>query len=314
MKNKYYIQDILPFILEGDSIEGAKSETVYFDNVASSSQITPTSLDWINQSNPKKQSLFGQSIASIIICDREIEIDKILFEERCIILADDPKHTFASIANSIFKSVVKAGIHVSAVVSPGAIIHETAHVGPLAFIGKSEVGEGSIIHGGCCIYDNVRIGNNVIIHGGTVIGADGFGYVRNNKNELIKFPHLAGVIIEDNVEIGSNTSIDRGSLSDTIIMEGAKIDNLVHIAHNVVIGRRSAIIANSMIGGSTIIGNDSWIAPSVSILEQKEIENDTLIGVGSVVTKNIPNGETWTGSPARPIKEFIRIQAKLKSL
>jgi UDP-3-O-[3-hydroxymyristoyl] glucosamine N-acyltransferase len=314
MKKKYYVHDILPFLLDGDAIVGNNSDEIYFDNITSSKNVNSTSLDWINQSKQNKQSIFEQSRADIVICDREIQIDDKLLKNKCIILADDPKHTFANVANSIFNSEVISGIHNSAIVSKDAVIHSTASIGPLACIGDSEIGEESVIHAGCIIYDNVRIGKNVVIHAGTVIGADGFGYIRNNNNELVKFPHVAGVIIGDNVEIGSNTSIDRGSLSDTIIMDGAKIDNLVHIAHNVVIGRNAAIIANSMIAGSAKIGNNAWVAPSASILEQLEIGKNVLVGVGAVVTKNIPEGETWTGSPAKPLKEFIRIQGKLKSL
>lgn len=138
--------------------------------------------------------------------------------------------------------------------------------------------------------------------------------MRNEKGELEKFPHLAGVIIEDNVDIGSNTSIDRGALSDTIIRQGAKIDNLVHIAHNVIVGRHSTIIANAMIAGSTKIGDFSWVAPSASVLQQLTIGTRVTIGVGSVVTKNVPDEETWTGVPARPLKEFVAIQNKLKNL
>jgi len=147
-----------------------------------------------------------------------------------------------------------------------------------------------------------------------VIGADGFGYQRNDKGEFEKFPHIGGVVIKDNVEIGSNTSIDRGALGNTIIEEGAKIDNLVHIAHNVKVGKHSAVIANSMIGGSTIIGDYSWVAPSVCMRDQISTGNNVTIGLGAVVLKSIPEGETWTGSPAKPLAEFLELQKKLKKL
>ena len=122
------------------------------------------------------------------------------------------------------------------------------------------------------------------------------------------------MIIEDFVEVGSNTSIDRGSLGNTIIKEGAKIDNLVHIAHNVIVGKSCLVIANSMIGGSTIIDDFSWIAPSASILNQVKIGKNVTVGMGAVVTKSIPDGETWTGVPAKPMQEFLEIQKKIKAL
>jgi UDP-3-O-[3-hydroxymyristoyl] glucosamine N-acyltransferase len=118
-------------------------------------------------------------------------------------------------------------------------------------------------------------------------------------------------VIEDRVEIGSNASIDRGTLSNTIIGEGAKIDNLVHIAHNVHIGKHAAVIAHAMIGGSTEIGDYTWIAPSAALMNGLHIGRQATVGLGAVVTKDIPDYETWTGVPAMPLKDFVAIQRKL---
>jgi UDP-3-O-[3-hydroxymyristoyl] glucosamine N-acyltransferase len=153
-----------------------------------------------------------------------------------------------------------------------------------------------------------------MIHAGSVIGADGFGYSRNDDGELEKFPHIGSVVIEDRVEIGSNTSVDRGTLSNTVIREGAKIDNFVHVAHNVVIGKHAAVIAHAMIGGSTEIGDYGWIAPSAALMNGLHIGKGATVGLGAVVTKNIPDNETWAGVPAMPLKEFVAIQKKMKEL
>src|SRR5690606_230154 len=123
---------------------------------------------------------------------------------------------------------------------------------------------------------------NVTINAGTVIGAEGFGYQRNENGEFEKFPHIGGVIINDNVDVGSNTSIDRGALGNTIIGEGAKIDNLVHIAHNVKVGKHAAVIAHAMIGGSSVIGDYSWVAPNSAIRDQISIGNRVTVGLGAV--------------------------------
>ena len=144
--------------------------------------------------------------------------------------------------------------------------------------------------------------------------SNGFGYSRNEEFEFEKFPHVGGVIIEDNVEIGANTCIDRGALGNTVIKTGTKIDNLVHIGHNCVIGKHCAIIANSMLGGSVVIKDYSWIAPSASILNQLSIGEKVTIGLGSVVNKSVPDGETWMGVPAKPLKEFADIQKAMKKL
>jgi UDP-3-O-[3-hydroxymyristoyl] glucosamine N-acyltransferase len=147
----------------------------------------------------------------------------------------------------------------------------------------------------------------VIIHAGTVIGADGFGYERNDGGELEKFPHLGHVVLEDNVEVGSNTCIDRGTLGDTIIREGAKIDNLVHIAHNVVVGRHAVVIAHAMIGGSTRIGDYAWVAPCACVRDVVSIGDRAMIGLGAVVVRDVPDGATVMGIPARPVDEYKKI-------
>ena len=314
MAVKYYIEDIIPFLLEEDQKIGRKSKDIFFTNVVASKHINESSLDWINPSNPKKQKLFNCSKAKIIICDKSIKVTKDVMEKKCIVRANDPKHTFANIVNNIFVEEKKCGVHETAFVSPEAKLHKTAYIGPFTYIGKAIIGEDTHIHGNCFIYDHVKIGNKVIINAGTVIGSEGYGYVKNKKNNMIKFPHVSGVSIGNNVEIGSNTSIDRGSLSDTIIMDGAKIDNLVHIAHNVVVGKNSAVIANAMIGGSTIIGDNAWIAPSVSILEQLEISKEVIVGVGSVVTKDVAPYSVVAGVPAKTIKmrEDTTTEVRLK--
>jgi len=162
-----------------------------------------------------------------------------------------------------------------------------------------EIGEGTKIYANVTIYKDVKIGKNCIIHSGAVIGTDGFGYEQEADGSRFKIAHLGGVIIGDNVEIGANTCIDRGTLSDTIIEDGVKIDNLVHIAHNVHIKKNVVIIANAMIAGSVIIGEGAWIAPSSSIREGKKIGDGALVGLGSVVIKDVPIGSTVMGVPAK---------------
>jgi UDP-3-O-[3-hydroxymyristoyl] glucosamine N-acyltransferase len=144
----------------------------------------------------------------------------------------------------------------------------------------------------------------VIIHAGTVIGADGFGYERNEDGTFEKFPHLGGVVIEDDVEIGANACIDRGTLAPTRIREGAKIDNLVHIAHNVDVGRHAAVIAHAMIGGGTRIGDYGWVAPCACLRDGIVIGTRSTVGLGAVVTKSIGDDATVMGAPARGASEY----------
>jgi len=310
---KYSIDDIKKIIGNNILIVGDINKK-YFSNIRKSDEVNEDSLDWINSDKANKQTLFELSKARVIICDKQIAISEEIKKKKCVIVVENPKLTFLRIANTLFVKRLSFGIHKMTNIDSEADIGENVSIGSFASIGKCKIGKNTIIHSNCNIYDGVIIGENVIIHSGTVIGADGFGYVRNERDEFEKFPHISNVIIEDDVEIGANTCIDRGSLGPTIIKRGAKIDNLVHIAHNVVIGQHTAVIANAMIAGSSRIGNFSWVAPSAAVLEQLAIGSKTTIGVGAVVTKNVPDGETWTGIPARPISEFIDLQKKLKRL
>ncbi|PQQ29158.1 UDP-3-O-(3-hydroxymyristoyl)glucosamine N-acyltransferase [Photorhabdus hindustanensis] len=178
------------------------------------------------------------------------------------------------------------------------------------------IGHNVVIEDGCIIHDNVQIEHNVVIHSGTIIGSnsriranssiggDGFGFERTEEGTPIRFPHLGGVIIGENVEIGSNTCISRGTLSDTIIEDYAKIDNLVHIAHNCHIGRGAFIIACAEISGGVHIGNNAWVGPNASIIQKKNIGNSSLIGIGAVLTKDVPDSTVFAGNPAKKIRDI----------
>lgn len=306
------VEEIIPLLDVDDKVLGSKH--YFFNNVQPAESINEESLDWVNPKKKNKSEYINTSKAKIIICDSSVEISEDLTKSKCIIIVENPKLTFLRIVNKFFGKEIKYEIHPSAIIHKDASIAKNCYIGPFNYIGNCEIGEGTIIQANCYINDNVTIGKNVIIQAGSVIGNDGFGYQRNKDGALEKFPHIGGVIIKDNVEIGSNSSIDRGALGYTIIEEGAKIDNLVHISHNVKVGKHCVIIANTVIGGSTVIGDYAWLSPSVSILDQLVIGKKVIIGVGAVVTKNIPDNETWTGSPAMPFKDFLALKRKLNKL
>lgn len=286
----------------------------FFNNAMPIDQANDYSIVWIKSGLKNYKEIISNSKAKIIICDSNLDFESINELDKIFIIVENPKLEFTKTIKYFFVKEQIWLIHESAIIHPEAILKGKVFIGPNTYIGKSTIEEGTVIHGNCFIYDNVYIGNNVKINANTVIGSEGFGYAKNENGEFEHFPHIGGVIIEDNVDIGSNTSIDRGSLGNTIIKTGVKIDNLVHIAHNVVIGKHSVVIANSMIGGSVIIDDYSWISPSVSLINQIKIGKNTLVGMGAVVTKNIPDNETWVGSPAKIINEFVEQQKKLKNL
>ncbi len=309
----YSLKDI-ESLLETDFEIIRRSNDIVFTNVRPINEAAEDSLVWAKNSLKEAEKVIRSTKSKIIICSKTLYDEQLRDIDKCFVLVKDPRLTILRIIDSLFSKKIQYGIHPSAVIHSEAKIHSNAYIGPLTYIGISTIGEGTIIYGNTHIYDNVNIGKNVTIHAGSVIGADGFGYQRNEDGVFEKFPHVGGVIIDDDVEIGANTCIDKGGLGNTHIQLGAKIDNLVHIAHNVIVGKHSAVIANAMVGGSTIIDDFSWVAPSVSLINGIRIGRKVTVGMGAVVTKNIPDGETWTGIPARPLEEFLKQQAKIKNL
>jgi UDP-3-O-[3-hydroxymyristoyl] glucosamine N-acyltransferase len=302
---KIKVKEIQYLLNDSDQVVGSTEH--YFTNVQTSDMINEESLDWINPLKNNKQEYLCNSKAKVIICEKQLSIPEAIRNNKCLIMVDNPKLTFIRIANEYFVQINEYGIHPTAIVHPDAVISEQCYIGPFTYIGKSKIGDETIIYGHSYIYDNVTIGNYVIIKPGAVIGADGFGYERNEKDELEKFPHIGGVIIQDNVEIGAHACIDRGGLGYTIVEEGVKIDNMVHISHNVRVGKHSAVVSNVTIGGSTVIGDYSWIGPSSVLKDQIRIGIRSTVGMGAVVTKNIPDNETWAGQSARPLSRFTKI-------
>jgi len=249
-------------------------------------------------------SLIEKSRASVIICDTSIPSIIVKSNDKTLIAVSNPRLWFIRCLNAFFPSQAKRGIHPTAIIGKNCQLGKNTYIGPYACIGDDVIiGSGTKIYGGVHIFDKVRIGKNVVIKSGSIIGFDGFGYERNEEGILERFPHRGSVVIEDDVEIGANTCIDRGTLSDTVIGCGTKIDNLVHIAHNVVIGRNCVIVCLSCIGGGARIGDGAWIAPLACIRDGISIGHHSIVGMGAVVTKHVKDYDVVAGVPARSIKK-----------
>jgi UDP-3-O-[3-hydroxymyristoyl] glucosamine N-acyltransferase len=200
---------------------------------------------------------------------------------------------------------------------PGdAIIGDACQLHSGTRVGRNvAIGDRTIIYPNCVIYGNVVIGSDCIIHSGTVIGSPGFGYVADENGEHINFPQIGSVVIEDLVEIGANCTIDRGALGETRIGAGTKIDNLVQIAHNVQIGKRVIIAAQSGIAGSSIVEDDVVIAGQVGIADHVRIRAGAVIGAKSSVFPNkILAKGVWSGIPVQPVDAYRRQHAHLKGI
>lgn len=230
--------------------------------------------------------------SAIVLIDQNLLCDEIDHG----ILSSSPRLDFARALNILDKQV---GFEWS---SDVADIHPTAKIGQFCVIGHGvKIGANTVICNNVTIGDEVEIGQNCRIKSGAVIGEEGFGFERDDEGSPIRLPHIGTVVIGNDVEIGSLTTVCRGTLSNTVISNGAKIDDHVHIAHNVIVGSNSFVIACAEISGGVKIGERAWIAPGASVLNQLAIGDDAIIGLGAVVVKSVPASSTVAGNPAKPL-------------
>jgi UDP-3-O-[3-hydroxymyristoyl] glucosamine N-acyltransferase len=253
-----------------------------------------------------------------------------------LIRSKNPKLAFAQIAKLLIPPKNKTPkIHSTAIIDSTVTIGKDVSIDAFCFIGRNSkvgdnshlyagvkigdevnIGNNSILYPNVFIDDNSQIGNNVILNSGVVIGTDGFGYVKDDlENRYIKFPQIGHVVIEDDVEIGANSCVDRGALGITRIGEGTKIDNLVQVAHNVDIGKRVVIAAQTGISGSVTIEDDCVIAGQVGFADHTTIKKGAIIGAKSAVFPGkIVRKGVWSGIPVQPMNDYKKQNAYIRSL
>ena len=223
-------------------------------------------------------------------------------DEGNYIKCENPKKIFFQILQRYFTERQRPEIATDAVVLTKRI-GKNVSIGHGCYIGAQvEIADNVVIGNHVSIESPAIIGQGSIIHSGVIIGADGFGYYKDG-NEYGKVPHLGGVKVGQNVEIGANTCIDRGTMEDTVIEDGVKIDNLCHIAHNVKIGKNSLVIAMSMLAGSSVIGEHCYVAPGAMVMNQIMVGANSLVGMGAVVTKDVASGKVVAGVPAKVLRD-----------
>src|SRR5579859_429901 len=281
--------------------------------------------DLIYVESAKHAARAAASTSSCVVAPEGVAL-----QGRTVLRASQPKVAFAKAAALVLgRAPIATGIHPTAVIAPLARVSPTAGIGPFAVIGEdarigdgTQVGAHSVIGAGAWIgddcrihprvtlYARVRIGHRVEIHSGAVIGADGFGYAHGD-GRYWKFPQAGIVQIADDVEIGANTTIDRGSLDDTRIAEGVKLDNLVHIAHNCQIGAHTVMAAQAGLSGSCDFGKNAVVGGQAGFGEQCYLEEGAVIGgqAGVLGGKTIRAGQTVWGTPARPLEKFKEVFA-----
>ena len=261
--------------------------------------------------------LVKEPIAGIGITQLKVSNPYLAFAKLLELFYLQPAEPVGISENAVVSDKAKVGKDVS--IFPFAYVADDVSIGdgtaihPYVFIGKSStIGENCIIHPHVTVRENVRIGDRVIIHSGTVIGSDGFGYVFEEGRHH-KIPQVGGVIIEDDVEIGSNVSIDRATTGNTTIGKGTKIDNLVQIGHNVRIGANSILVAQVGIGGSAEIGDYVTLAGQVGVADHTRIESGTMLGAQSGIMGYVPKG-AYSGTLAIPHKDWLKAQAVFAKL
>jgi UDP-3-O-[3-hydroxymyristoyl] glucosamine N-acyltransferase len=258
--------------------------------------------DVIMWASAKNQTKLKFVQCGTIICPN---IDPSDISEKCnYLISSNPRHAFQLVLTHYFAPKVEY------TVAKSAKIHPTAKLSSDIFIGENVV-----IESGVEIASNTIIGHNTVIHSNTkihqyvtignncVIGGVGFGYEKDENGQYVLLPHIGNVVLEEHVEIGNCTTIDRAVMGSTRLSKNVKVDNLVHIAHGVQIGENSLIIANAMIGGSTIIGENVWIAPSSSLINKIEVGNNVVVGMGAVVLKSAPDSSVIIGNPGKPLEK-----------
>jgi UDP-3-O-[3-hydroxymyristoyl] glucosamine N-acyltransferase len=281
-------------------------------------------------SNSKYEPLLGLTQAGVVLVPRQMSCPG-----KTLIRVDNPSLSFTQVVNHLLKDAPDykpRGIHPTAVIAPGTKLGRDVAVGAFTVIE-----DGAQIASGCCIYphgyvghevhlgkdcliypqvvlrEKVVLGNRVIVHSGTVIGSDGYGYVAVDGRHM-KIPQVGTVAIEDDMEIGANVTIDRARFDKTVIGEGTKIDNLVQIAHNVVIGKHCLVVAQSGIAGSTKLGHYVILAAQSGLVGHLEIGDGAVVAAQSGVSKSIKAGEQVFGSPAQPLKEAYKTHAHIQRL
>lgn len=292
---------------------------VEISGVAPIEEAEPGEITFI--ANPKYLSKLSETRASAVIVSQDIrEANKPLLS------SVNPYLAFGKILSLYSQKPYQArGVDSGAFVSPTASLGKDISIFPSVYIGdrcsigdrvtlypgvcvgeESVIGEDSILYPNVSVYPRTTIGKRVILHAGVVIGSDGFGYAKDGKKN-VKVPQVGTVEIEDDVEIGANTTVDRATLGKTILRRGVKIDNLVQVAHNVVIGEDSVVVAQVGISGSTKLGSNVTVGGQVGFVGHIDIGDNVMIGAQSGVMNDLASNQAYTGTPAIPHREFMRI-------
>lgn len=292
------IEELLPHIPH-KTYTGDRQVNISEVIQSSSDNTNPNALMWVSVNN---RDLISQIKTGIVIISEGNE--ESLHPNCQYIISENPRLTFATSLDILFPNQLKNTIEKTAIIATNVKLGNNVGIGHHVVIETNcTIGSNTVIEHNTVIKKGTIIAPNCHIGSNCTIGGNGFGYEKGSDGDLQLIKHIGNVVIEEYVEIGNNTCIDRAVLGSTLIKKHVKIDNLVHIAHGVVIDENSLIIANSLIGGSTKIGKRVWVAPSATIINKTNIDDDALIGMGAVVIKPVQQGEVIIGNPGKPLQK-----------
>lgn len=282
--------------------------------------------------NPKYEKYLYTTEASIVLINRDFQLNGTV--KPTLIRVDNAYDAFTSLLELYTKLIPeKKGVEEPSFVDPTAKIGENVYIGAFSYVGPgaiignnvkiypqtyigdfSQIMDNSILFPGVKVYHGCLIGTGCTLHSGVVIGGDGFGFVQQSDQQYRKIPQVGNVILEDNVEIGSNTTIDRATMGSTIIRKGTKFDNLIQIGHNVEIGENTVIVSQAGVAGSTKVGRNCQIGGQVGLAGHLKVGDNVKIGAQSGVSNNLKDNETVLGSPAYDVTKQVRSMVIYKSL
>lgn len=315
--------------ITGGTVDGNPDASVY--TFAKIEEGQPGAISFL--ANPKYTHHIYTTKSSIVLVRRDFAPEQTV--EATLIRVDDPYATVAHLLDMVSKMMEPkhVGIEQPSFISEGVQISNDCYVGAFAYIGRGveigknvkifpqvyigdgvKIGNNTILYPGVKIYHNCAVGADCIIHAGAVVGADGFGFAPKADGNYDKIPQIGNVVIEDGVEIGANTTIDRATMGSTIIRQGVKLDNLIQIAHNCEVGENTVMAAQVGVAGSAKIGSRCMFGGQVGIAGHIEVGNDVQIGAQSGIPRSIPDGKVLLGYPAVDAKQFMRQAVNIKNL
>ncbi|HYF99631.1 MAG TPA: LpxD N-terminal domain-containing protein [Candidatus Saccharimonadales bacterium] len=289
----------------GHSFESQGGGGVHVTKFSSIAEAGSKDISFCYYEGEKATNFISKSNAGVILCKKSMSGKISPKEGQQLCFLENPRLAFVQLFQKY------SNTNNTRQISQHALLHDSVKIGKNCTVGPYSLIEEDCIIGDNCIIGNrvtlknCTVGDNCIIQTGTVIGEDGFAYERFDSGNLIRFPHVGKVLISDDVEICANCSIARGSLSNTIIEKGTKLDALVHIAHNVKIGRNCELTAGTIIGGSTTTGNSIWTGLNSTLKDNIKIGDNVIVGAGAMVIRDVENEDIVAGVPAKSIKSKI---------